>query len=288
MISNGLNRKIPKHDDFHVPARRDRGVARNDGEAAYFCPNRQCPAQRFRLLEHFVGRGAMDIDGIGESLAYILMQRGLVQDGADLYYLREKRDELLGIERMGEKTVDKLLDAIDVSKQRSLAQVIVALGIRHAGGEMAATLANHFGSIDALMDASVEQITDIGGVGPKIAESVREFFALDENRAVVEKLRAAGVNLREASGGAREGPLSGLTIIVTGRLERFSRDAAEALIKRHGGSVGSSVTKKTTYVVVGAEAGSKLAKAEKLGVEVLDEDAFAALLRDRGVSVDEL
>lgn len=261
-------------------------IARNDGEAAYYCPNRQCPAQRFRLLEHFVGRGAMDIDGIGESLAYILMQRGLVQDGADLYYLRERREELLGIERLGEKTVDKLLDAIDASKQRPLAQVIVALGIRHAGGEMAATLANHFGSIDALMDASVEQITDIGGVGPKIAESVREFFALDENRAVVEKLRAAGVNLREASGGAREGPLSGLTIVVTGRLERFSRDVAEALIKRNGGSVGSSVTKKTNYLVVGAEAGSKLAKAEKLGVEVLDEDAFAALLRDRGVAIE--
>lgn len=260
-------------------------VARNEGEAAYYCPNRDCPAQRFRLLEHFVGRGAMDIDGIGESLAYVLMERGFVRDGADLYYLREKRAELLELERMGEKSVDKLLSSIEASKTRPLASVIVALGIRHVGGEVAATLANHFGSMDALMDASVEDITAIPGVGAKIAESVREFFALEENRAVVDKLRAAGVNLREEAGGAREGPLSGLTFVITGRLERLSRDAAESLIKRCGGAIGSSVTKKTTYLVVGEEPGSKLAKAEKLGVDVIDEERFAELMRERGVSV---
>jgi len=271
---------------FRMPARCPvcgTPVLRNAGEAMYYCPNRQCPAQRLRLLEHFVGRGAMDIDGIGESLAHLLMQRGLVQDGADLYSLEGKRDELIQIERLGAKSVDNLLASIEASKKRPLAQVIVALGIRHVGGEVAATVARHFGSIDALADASVEEIEDIPGVGLKIAESIVEWFALDENRAVVAKLRAAGVNLRERSGPAREGPLSGLTFVVTGRLERFSRDAAESLIKRSGGSVTGSVSKKTSYVVAGEEPGSKLAKAQELGATVLDEDAFVRLLRERGV-----
>ncbi|HYM16331.1 MAG TPA: NAD-dependent DNA ligase LigA [Dehalococcoidia bacterium] len=258
-------------------------VVRREGEAAYYCPNRQCPAQRFRLLEHFVGRGAMDIDGIGESLAWVLMERGFVQDGADLYRLKERRGDLLQLERMGEKSVDHLLASIEASKRRPLARVIVALGIRHVGAEVAEALATHFGSIDALTDASMDQIVEIPGIGATIAESLREFFSLEENRAVVEKLRAAGVNLREERGAAREGPLSGLTFVVTGRLDRFSRDAAESLIKRHGGAVTSSVTKKTSYLVVGAEPGSKLQKAQQLGTEILDEDAFAALLHARGI-----
>jgi DNA ligase (NAD+) len=236
-----------------------------------------------RLLEHFVGRGAMDIDGVGESLAYMLMERGLVRDGADLYALASRRDELRALERMGEKTVDNVLKSIEASKQRPLAQVLVALGIRHVGGEVAVTLANHFGSIDALIEATAEQITAIGGIGPKIAESIVEWFALGDNRAVVEKLRAAGVNLHEESGGAREGPLSGLTIVVTGRLDALSRNEAEALVKRNGASLGSSVTKKTSYLVAGADPGSKLAKAQALGIDVLDEAGFMEMLRSRGV-----
>lgn len=260
-------------------------IVRPEGEAMYYCPNRQCPAQRFRLLEHFVGRGAMDIDGIGESLAAQLMRSGFALDGGDLYRLRERRDELLKLERMGEKSVDHLLASIEASKQRPLAQVIFALGIRHVGGEVASILANHFGSMDALMAASTEEIDEIPGIGTTIAESVREFFSLDENRQLVEKLRAAGVNMHEASGGAREGPLSGLTFVITGRLERFSRDGAESLVKRNGGTVTSSVSKKTSYVVAGADPGSKLAKAQQLGSEILDEDAFVALLEARGVAL---
>jgi DNA ligase (NAD+) len=259
-------------------------VVRVEGESMYYCPNRQCPAQRFRLLEHFVGRGAMDIDGVGESLAHQLMAAGLVHDGADLYTLHGKRDELLALPRMGEKSVDNVLRSIEGSKKRPLAQVIFALGIRHVGGEVAAVLANHFGSMEALVHATPEQITEIPGIGPKIAESVHEFFQIPENRQTVEKLRAAGVNLREETGGAREGPLSGLTFVITGRLERFSRDTAEKLVKRNGGAVGSSVTKKTDYLVAGEEAGSKLAKAQQLGTEIIDEDAFVALLEDRGVT----
>ena len=259
-------------------------IVRREGEAAYYCPNRQCPAQRFRLLEHFVGRGAMDIDGIGEQLALLFMERGFVQDGGDLYRLHERRADLLQVERLGEKSVDNLLASIEASKSRPLAQVLTALGIRHVGGEVASTLATHFGSIDALMDASEEQIDEIPGIGPKIANSIVEFFSLGENREVVEKLRAAGVNLRSETGAARTGALSGLTFVVTGRLERFTRDAAEALIKRNGGAASGSVTKKTDYLVVGAEAGSKLAKAQQLGIKLLDEEAFTGFLRDNGIS----
>ena len=263
----------------------DTPTVRHEGEAATYCPNRSCPAQRFRLLEHFVSRGAMDIDGLGESLVAMLMERGFIQDGGDLYRLSERRDDLLQIERLGAKSVNNLLASIEASKARPLASVMVALGIRHVGGEVAAALAGHFGSIDALMAATAEQIAELPGIGTKIADSVAEFFADDENRRLIEKLRAAGVTLREEGGGAREGPLSGLSFVVTGRLERFSRDAAEALIKRGGGAAGSAVTKKTDYLVAGAEAGAKLAKAQKLGVAQLDEDAFVALLRERGVDV---
>ncbi len=281
-----LSKRPPGTRKFTMPKRCpacDTPIVRLPGEAAYYCPNRQCPVQRARLLEHFVGRGAMDIDGIGEQLAHALMKSGLVRDGADLYALKDKLEALLAMERLGKKSVDNVLASIEASKQRPLASVLVALGIRQVGGEVAVTLANHFGSMDAIEQATAEQITAIPGIGPKIAESIVEWFSHEDNREVVEKLRRAGVNLREESGGAREGPLSGLTIVITGHLDAFSRNEAEALVKRHGGAIGSSVTKKTSYLVVGAEPGSKLAKAEQLGVPVIDEAGFLALLRERGV-----
>ncbi len=283
-----LSKRAANAKRFHMPTNCPvcrTPVVRGEGEVAVRCPNRQCPAQRFRLLEHFVSRGAMDIDGLGESIAFLLMERGFVQDGGDLYRLRERRDDLLAIDRFGEKSVDRLLASIDASKTRPLARVIVALGIRHVGGEVASVLATHFGSIDALIEAGIDQIVEIPGIGNVIAESVIEFFADDDSRALVEKLRAAGVNLRAEKGAAREGQLSGLTFVVTGHLERLSRDAAESLIKQYGGAVASSISKKTNYLVVGAEAGSKLEKAQKLGTTLLDEDAFAALLHENGIEI---
>ena len=283
-----LSKRAANAKRFHMPKKCPvcrTPVVRGEGEVAVRCPNRQCPAQRFRLLEHFVSRGAMDIDGLGESIAFLLMERGFVLDGGDLYRLRERRNDLLAIDRFGEKSVDRLLASIDDSKARALARVIVALGIRHVGGEVASVLATHFGSIDALMEAGVDQIVEIPGIGNVIAESLIEFFADDDSLALVEKLRAAGVNLRAEKGAAREGQLSGLTFVVTGRLERLSRDAAESLIKQHGGAVASSISKKTNYLVVGAEAGSKLEKAQKLGTTLLDENAFAALLHEHGIAV---
>lgn len=271
---------------FHMPEKCPAcgtPTVRHAGEAATYCPNRQCPAQRFRLLEHFVSRGAMDIDGVGEQKAFVLMEQGFVEDGADLYRLHERRDDLLQIERFGEKTVDYMLQSIESSKARPLARVLVALGIRHIGGEVATTLAQHFGSIDAIMAASPDDITAIPGVGRVIADSITEFFSFADNRAIVEKLRAAGVNLREERGAAREGPLNGLSFVVTGRLDRFSRDHAESLIKANGGHVTGSVSKKTDYLVVGADPGSKLAKASSLGTKLLDENAFAAFLAEHGI-----
>jgi DNA ligase (NAD+) len=255
-------------------------VVRPEGEAMSYCPNRACPAQAFRLMTHFVSRGAMDIDGVGESLCMALLKEGLVEDPADLYFLT--KDRLLKLERMADKSAQNVLDAIAGSKDRPLARLVFALGIRHVGSEMAEILAGHFGSLDALAKASAEELGAIPTVGPKIAESVHAWFQDDSNRRLVEKLRQAGVRL-EAEAAAREGPLSGLSFVVTGTLSRWSRNEAEGLIKSLGGAVGSSVTRKTDYLVVGeGRPGSKLQKAQEYGTKLLGEDDFVELLRQHG------
>jgi DNA ligase (NAD+) len=252
-------------------------VRRREGEVMSYCTNAACPAQAFRLLGHFVSRGAMDIDGIGESLAAALLQAGLVEDPADLYFL--KKEQLLGLERLAEKSAQNVLDAIERSKQRPLSRVIFALGIRHVGSEMADRLAEHFGSIDALAAASVEDLESVPTVGPKIAQSVRAFFDDEDNRRVVEKLRQAGVRLAEERAVREEGPLHGLTFVVTGTLSAFTREEAEERIRGLGGSAASSVTRKTDYVVVGENPGSKAQKAQEYGTKTLTEEEFLVMLR---------
>jgi DNA ligase (NAD+) len=222
----------------------------------------------------------MDIDGIGESLSMTLLKEGLVEDPADLYFLT--KEQLLKLERLADKSAQNVLDSIASSKDRPLARLVFALGIRHVGNEMAEVLAGHFGSLDALAEASVEELGTIPTVGPKIAESVHAWFQDDSNRRLVEKLRRAGVRL-EAETAAREGPLSGLSFVVTGTLNRWSRNEAESLIKSLGGAVGSSVTKKTDYLVVGeGRPGSKLQKAQEYGTKLLSEEEFVELLRRHG------
>jgi DNA ligase (NAD+) len=254
-------------------------VVRPEGEAMSRCPNRACPAQAFRLLTHFVSRGAMDIDGVGEALCMALLKEGLVEDPADLYFLT--KDHLQKLERMADKSAQNVLDAIAGSKERPLARLVFALGIRHVGSEMAEILAGHFGSLDALAQASVEELGAIATVGPKIAESVHAWFQDDSNRRLVEKLRRAGVRL-EGEAAAREGPLSGLSFVVTGTLSRWSRNEAESLIKSLGGAAGSSVTKKTDYLVMGESPGSKLQKAQEYRTKLLSEEEFMELLGERG------
>lgn len=254
-------------------------VMKPQDEVMYYCSNATCPAQFQRRLEHFVSRGGMDIRGIGESISATLLREGLVKDVADLYDLRNKYDQLVKLEKMADKSVTNILNAIEKSKETPLSRVIFALGIRHIGEEMAGLLAKHFSSMDKLANASQEELLSIPTVGPKIADSVVAFFKQAQNKNIMERLRKAGVRLEEEAVKPRELPLAGQEFVITGRLETFSRQEAEAQIKALGGSTGNSVTKKTTYLVVGAEPGSKLARAQALGTKLLTEEELLRLLR---------
>jgi DNA ligase (NAD+) len=259
-------------------------IVRPEGEVRSYCPNRACPAQIFRLLVHFSGRGAMDIDGLGESMSMTLLQKGLVSDLADVYSVR--KDDLMALDRVGDKMAQNLVDAIARSKSRPLPNLIYALGIRHVGFETAELLVNHFGSMDALMAASLEDLTSVPTIGPRTAQSFFEYVHDEQNVMLIDKLREAGVNLVGERVAAREGPLTGLSLVVSGSLDRWSRNEVEGLIKRLGGAVGSSVTKKTDYLVAGESPGSKLAKANEYSIPVLDEDSFVSLLREKGAPVE--
>jgi len=252
-------------------------VIKPEGEAMHRCTNAACSAQALERLKHFVIRGAMDIDGVGEKLCTALFQQGLVKDVADLYYLT--REQLLEMERMADKSVSNVLGSIEKSKDRPLARVIFALGILHIGEETAGLLASHFSSIDKLAKANEEELLSIPSIGPKIAESIVAFFRQKENQHIIEKLRKAGVKLEEASAEPKELPLTGQEFVITGRLEAFPRSEAEARVKELGGAVGSSVTKKTTYLVVGADPRSKLDKARSLGTKLLTEEEFLRVIR---------
>jgi DNA ligase (NAD+) len=237
-----------------------------------------CPAQVYELVKHFVSRGAMDIEGFGEKLAEALLKAGLIKDVGDIYTLKDKKEEFIALERMGEKSASNVLKAIEESKKRPLSRVIFALGIRHVGSETAEILVKHFGSIDKLAQATEEELMAAPTIGPTIAESIVAFFRQNSNRKVIDKLRQACVRMREEAAKPRELPLSGKEFVVTGKLESFSRTEAEAKIKELGGSVSSSVTKKTTHLVVGADPGSKLDRARQLGTKILDEKQFLEML----------
>ena len=248
-------------------------VVRPEGEAMSLCINAGCPIQRLRLLEHFVGRGAIDIEGLGGRRTAMFVEKGLVEDVADLYTLQS--EQLLELERMGEKSVSNLLEAIDGSRDRPLSRLLVALGIGHVGVEVAEMLARHFPSLDAVMAAGEEELTSIPSVGPKIAAAVVAYFRNESNRRMIEKLRAARVRVEDE---AREAParqtLAGLRFVVTGRLKDFGRSQIKDRIKELGGAVSGGVSRKTDYLVAGEDAGSKLADAEGLGVRVLTEAEF--------------
>jgi DNA ligase (NAD+) len=256
-------------------------VEREEGEAVARCTGGLfCPAQRKQSLLHFAGRRAMDIDGLGDKIVDQLVDRDppLVQSSADLYKLTV--EQLMTLERLGEKSAKKLVDAIERSKKTTLARFLYALGIPNVGEATAVNLANHFASIEALQDADETAIQEVQDVGPVVAAHVRMFFQQPHNREVIQELRDRGVHWptikRKAA--SAEGPLAGKTFVLTGTLDSMSRDQAGDRITDLGGKVTGSVSKKTNYVVAGAEAGSKLQKAQELGVEVLDEAAFLKLL----------
>jgi DNA ligase (NAD+) len=253
-------------------------VVKDEGEAMHRCPNSTCPAQFFELLKHFVSKGAMDIDGLGEQWCRILIDVGLVRDVADLYFIG--KDQLLGLDRMGEILATKIIANIAASKQRPLPRILFALGIFHVGSEVAELLTGRYSSIDQLMQATTDALDEIQGVGPKIASSVVSYFQVPSNRAVIEKLRQGGVRLEQelAVVNPDDLPWRGLTFVVTGTLSSMTRRDAEGRVKSLGGAATSSVTRKTSYLVAGESPGSKLDTANRLGTTVLDEEAFLALL----------
>ena len=253
-------------------------IVKVEGDAMHRCPNAACPAQFFESLKHFVSRSAMDIDGLGERWCRILIDQGLVKDASDLYGLTQ--EQLTPLDRMGDKLATRILTNIEASKERPLARILFALGILHVGAEVAELLAGRYAGIDDIAAAGVEQLTEIEGIGPRIAESIVSYFAAARNRETIQKLRAAGVRLRQervpADTAAR--PWQGQTFVITGTLATMTRREAEGKVKALGASATSSVSRKTNWVVAGESAGSKLATAQRLGVPVLDEAALLALL----------
>lgn len=248
-----------------------------EGEAMSRCTNAACPAQVLERVRHFCSRGAMDIEGIGDVMAQQLTELGLVRDIADVYALDERKLEK--VPRTGEKTISNLLRNIEASKSRGLARLLTGLGIRFVGTQTAQILADDFGSIDAIAAASVDELQASEGIGPEVASSVQLFFEQSANRAMVERLRNAGVVMTAPKRArAADGKLAGKTFVLTGTLPTLTRDEASELIVQAGGKVTGSVSKKTDYVVAGSEAGSKLTKAEQLGIAIIDEDGLRRLL----------
>ncbi|HEX8692334.1 MAG TPA: NAD-dependent DNA ligase LigA [Longimicrobium sp.] len=257
-------------------------VERPEGEVMTYCPNSACPARIYWGLVHFASRGAMDIRGLGEERIRLLLSKKLVEDVGDLYRLG--LDDLLALEGFQEKSARNLLDGIEESKGRGLARVLFGLGVRHVGEIAAQTLARHFGGIDRLMEASVEEIEAVHTIGHTMAGALHAWLAEPRNREVVEKLRAAGVDLTEERADPVEGPLTGLAFVITGTLPTLSRTEAEALVVSNGGRVAGSVSKKIDYLVVGEDAGSKLARARELGVPELSESGLLELIESRGAA----
>lgn len=266
----------PVQEPTHCPV-CESPLQRIGTEVALRCVNPSCPAQMQRRLEHWVARACMDIEGLGSVLIAKLLESGLVRDPADLYSLNV--ETLTTLERMGTKSADKIIANIEASKQRPLANLLNALGIRHVGSTMSETLADNYPSLQAIMTAT--DLHAVEGAGQAVAEAIREFFSHDLNRELIQKLEAAGINMKSAEKQARTASaqtLAGKTFVLTGTLPTMDRMEAEKLIKAHGGKVSSSVSKKTDYVLAGESAGSKLVKAQELGITVLDEARFKELL----------
>jgi DNA ligase (NAD+) len=276
-----VSRRTGKEKIFHMPKHCPvcgAEVIKPEGEAMHRCTNAACPAQALERIKHFVSRGAMDIEGIGEKMSEALFNAKLVEDVGDIYSLEKKREQLLKMEKLAEKSVANMLNFIEKSKNRPLPRVIFALGIPNIGDETAELLAEHYNSLDELGRATPEKLQEIPSIGPKIADSLVAFFRQGQNKRIIEKLRKAGVKLEAEKTKRKDLPLAGLEFVITGRLEAFPRPEAEAKIKALGGKAGSDVTKKTSYLVVGEDPGSKLARAQALGTKTLTEAEFLQLL----------
>jgi len=285
VVAPVLSKRTGEEQTFHMPKQCPvcgSEVVRLEGEAVARCTGITCRAQLQRLIEHFCSRGAMDIRGVGEALIASLLREGLIRDVADLYYL--EKEDLLELDRIAEKSAGNVLRAIDVSKNRQLDRIIFALGIRHVGAQTAEALAQRFNSIHELARATKEELTAVPDIGPIVAESILAFFRQEGNLKVIDKLRKAGVRLEKERkvDEAHAFPLAGQEFVFTGRLERFTRPQAEALVKEFGASASSNVTNRTTCVVAGEAPGDKLAQAQTRGIRVLTEREFLEELEKLG------
>ena len=251
-------------------------VYREDGEAAYYCTNTACPAQAVRNLIHFVSRDAMDIDGLGSALIELLVENGLIKDAADIYTLTA--EPIAQLDRMGEKSASNLIESINTSKTRGLDRLLYALGIRQVGEKAAKALALRFGNIDAFFTASIDDLCSVDDIGEITAQYVVNFFSHPQTKDLIDRLKAAGVDTTYANA-VTDTRFAGMTFVLTGTLPTMKRDEASALIEQHGGKTSGSVSKKTTYVLAGEEAGSKLTKAQNLGVTIIDEETFLEMLK---------
>jgi DNA ligase (NAD+) len=267
--------------EFHMPTHCPvcgAEVLREEGEAVTRCTGIECPAQLMRNIIHFASRDAMNIEGLGPAIIEQLLEKDLIKGAADLYYL--KFEDLVNMDRMGKKSAENLLNAIEKSKGNDLSRVLYAFGIRLIGQRAAKLLADHFGSIDRLVQANVEDLTQIHEIGDKMAQSVVNFFKQEQSKDTIEKLRRAGVNLQSLKKEAiKDNRFEGLTFVLTGTLTNYTRSEAANIIESFGGKVSGSVSKKTSYVLAGEEAGSKLDKANQLGVKVINEQEFQEMIK---------
>jgi DNA ligase (NAD+) len=280
VVDEGEHRRPHDAREFHMPRvcpECGGHVVRAEGEVNSFCVNVNCPAKLRESLLHFASRKVMNIEGMGEALVDQLLSKGLVRNVADLYSLKE--EELLQLERMGKKSAENVLREIEASKKLGLERVIFGLGIRMVGERTAEFLAEHFGSMDALITAGEEELLEVNEVGPRIAASIREFFAEEKNQLLIERLREAGLTFTGEKK-LRGTKFAGMTFVLTGTLPTYSRDDAKKMIEDEGGKVSGSVSKKTSYVVAGEEAGSKLDKAVALGVKVISEAELLRMLAE--------
>src|SRR5438874_2898836 len=276
-----VERRTGKEQVYHLPERCplcDTPIIRIPDQAMAYCPNEECPSRNLESIIHFVSRGAMDMDTIGEKMSEQLLSTGYIKSVADFYSLT--RDQLLALEGVKAKSADNMLSAIEASKHRAFSRLLFGLNIRYVGEKTAQILANAFGDIDKLLGASEEEIVAVPGIGPKIGHSVYDWLRNEKNRALIERLRQAGVNMQEERQVVKTGPLSGQTFLLTGRLSSMTRPVAEEAITQLGGTIASGVSKSLSHLIVGEDAGSKLTKAQKAGVPIHDEQWLIDLLKE--------
>ena len=252
-------------------------VFRDEGEAAHRCKNPECPAQVLRLIIHFCSRDAMDIEGLGEAILEVFAEKGMIRDVADIYSL--KAEDIAGLEGLGEKSARNILEAIEKSKKNDLPKLIFALGINHIGEKAAKLLSVHFGTLEKIIPASKEELLEIEGFGGIMADAVTEYFSLPQTKSLVERLTNAGLNTKNLSE-IKDERFKGMTFVLTGALSLYTRDEASAIIEQFGGKTSSSVSKKTSVVLAGEDAGSKLRKATELGIRVINEEEFKSLIEN--------